>query len=382
MDNGFIDEDLPKEDIRMPGNSLPQAVQNTNVRELTPEKLNSIINDPTEHPEVRAGARRLKEKLSLPEENREEVKVETIIKKKQMKKLDKVQSPKEKISKPLFSESKVSSQYEFGELIENLQNELYTDEFTLVSGEDSIKMRSMKTEEYKFLAKQMEMFEMSKEENLTSSQIRQKEKILYNGLDTVLQRCIVNGYDVSDMNEFDWIYCLLYLRCISRDSTSLFNVKNTTIENGKEVSITKTVEVKIDELLKFLCDKKNLFIVDPMGIVNLTDDISLYLTLPTRGDICYINQRLTSDNESNYRSLVLAMCIKAFVKDGVANVLNQDQKVMLFDQIEYNTMKEIGRLYNSCYDSFFKVVNQFFHEECGECEALDVSDFIVLFYDF
>ena len=403
MENKFIDANLP---VNMPGTGLPQNFNmpqvQTEQKELTPEMLEEIINDKSEHPEIRAKARKLRDKLlagetieDSPVESEtieEEVEEKPVTSPKPKKKSIKI-PPKKVIKKPQMDFSttqdkklsvtgtQVADSETLTALLSSLQQDLQTDEFYLLTEEGTpVQIRSMKTEEYKFLTKQLEMFEgfIREERDLTPIEVKAREAVLYNALDSVLQRCIVNPVNVLTLNQFDWLYSLLYLRCISRTKIASFTI---TKGEGKNKT-AESVDIDLEQLLIYLKDNKERFECSPMDTIEISEGFHLYLMLPTRGDYQYINSLYEADQTNSYYTLMLAMCIRAFVTGGVANILAPEQRIEIFNQLKYDNLKKIGDAHSRCRSEFFNVINEYFEEVCGEYEALAVSDFILSFFDF
>jgi len=407
MSNEFLDEGLPEpEQARVPSAGMPSGM-NQNVGQLTPELLDKIIHNPNEHPEIRAGAKATKEKLFGYREEEPEVEELAVPKKiipeerglqpaTNPPKMPKVKPAKKSIPKvektpivkqtpsvvPPSLQSINASDKSVMDFIGGMKKSLYNDEVELLTESTKIQLRSMSVEEYKFMTKHLEMFESDMkriEETTDDSRLKEhRELVLTNALDVSLQRCITNNYPVEELTLFDWLYLLLMLRCVSRPSDSTFIV---TYGQGKE-AVKKRVTLDAMKLIERIREGKDRFIKNPLGYVELEDGTGLYLMIPTRGDMKYIESEMLRDPEATASILTSACTVKAFVQDDKAHMMNPEQRIKLFNTLEYDTVRDIRKAYGESYSSFFDVVNEFFEEAFGEIEAIEFSDFILYLYDF
>lgn len=418
MSNEFLDEDLPQSNQqssvpRMPTGSTPSAM-NQSIQQLTPELLDQIINNSAEHPEVRANAKATKDRLFG--EAQKELAVPKIVpkpikddkglqpsenpppipkikpskkstkKKTTVKKTPKIEKkPVPKIKKPItppILESINASDESVMDFIGGMQKSLYTEEVELLTEPTKIQLKSMSVEEYKFMTKQLEMFkgDMDKlEESGAEARLKEhRELVLTNALDTLLQRCIVNDYSVEELTMFDWLYLLLVLRCVSRPSDSTFIV---TEGSGKK-KVERRVSLDIMELLEKLKEDSEKFVKNPLGYIELENDNGLYLMIPTRGDMGFIEKEMMKDSESSLSILTIACSVKAFVSNGKAHIMSPEQRIQLFNKLEYEVVGEIRKAYNESYQNFFSVINEYMVGVFGDIEAIEMSDFILYFYDF
>jgi len=392
---GFIDENMFLKNIPcqgMPGPGLPGQGQPaafvSNNNNLTLEHLNSIINNSNEHPQIRKSAEETKMKLFGKSENestqisKEIVKniEENIIEDKPISKpIENVPIMKKSTNKKIEKTQHIDDQ-SFNNFIQNFSAEIYSDEVALLSYDNHItQLRSMTVEEYKFLSKQLEIFE-SRNEILDKNAIdytyqsRLLEFSLTNALDVILKRCITNNYEIENLTIHDWVYLLVYLRLLSRGEEAKF-----------KINVDKTlsyIDINISDMLDEIKSHKDEFCKNPMDYLSIDDDLDIYLMVPTRGDILYIQEECSKDPDASFKMLSLAMCIKAFVKDGVANVMTPSQRIQFFNSLSYDQLRNIKKSYEKNNKAFFNIINMFIHKYNANAQGLNISDFILFFYDF
>jgi len=390
----FLDDNLaPIGDMPVePTAGMPSGMSN-GIKELTPEMLDAIINDESQHPELRRGAKQTKERL-FPQlcQPRKVVKPKAIQTVEEVVEPPKPKTPKKKApnkKKPRVKivqdepveetptlEAKPTSNEIFDSLVSSIQKDLYQEEIALLSDPSiTVRLKSMSLEEYKFLTKQLEIFERDIENIIDAREIELREISLTNTLDTILQRCITNEVNVLDITVYDWIYLLLALRCISRPSESYFSVKQ-----GKE---KKRVKIDVIEILNRLRTRREEFCESPLGTVDISDDTYALIMPPTRGDMHFISKAIQGDPNASSAFLLLSCIVKAFVKDGKAYLMTPEQRDTLVSTcIDYDSVKEVGRIHKTNEQKFYNIINEYFQEEFGEVEAIEVSDFILFCYDF
>lgn len=394
MDNkGFIDDKMFFGKI--PGTGQPAAMNQT-TREINPAYLDSMINNPNEHPEVRKNAFEMKRRL-FPELVEVPVEVEEDVpeveekpkpkpkKKSKSKKKTVKKDPPKKVENPI-TESKHIPPVEFAQFLQQFSSEIYSDEVHLLSSsEHVVQLRSMTVEEYKYLSKQLEVFD-SRIEDLDKSDVEYRQQVkdlefsLTNALDVVLRRCIVNDFAVENLSVYDWIYLLVYIRLLSRGEEANFRI---TVKDMKtKESKTEYIDINLSELLDCIKNNSETFSQNPIDCIDVGEGVSLYLMTPTRGDMLYVQQQCLRNPEASMSIMSIAMCVKAFVKDGVANIMSPDQRVQLVNSLSYDHLREITEAYEENRRGFFDVINGWIREHNEGAEDFEVSDFILFFYDF
>jgi hypothetical protein len=365
------------------------------IKTLTPEYLDSIINNHLENPDTREQAFKMKERLfpattqkvDITEKDfinpspvvvAEEVKPKTKEKRaKKQKALDVQPSPSH-----IMPISQVANKSEFDSLISEFKNNLFNDEFILLSNEHKkIQLRSMTVAEYKFLAKQMEIYQktlisIDRTNPESSRELDLRESILTNAIDTVIQRCITNDINVYELSYFDWIYSLLALKAVSRGADDNLKIKCQNAQCGADVSLG------VGKVLKTILSKKSEITSNLIKIVRLTDDTELYLSVPLRKNLFEAQKIFVNDPDSSLAFINSAMYIQAYIKNGVANILNESQRMELYNVLPYEKVKEIEVAISESLLKFYKCFGEFKCEKCEAMTEIDVSDFILFFYDF
>lgn len=400
----FLDDDISSQfqNFQQPQANVPSGFSSS-TKEITPEMLDNMINDENQHPEIRSQAKKAKEKLLSKKKSLKKKKEESPKKKEKVSKPKEKEKPKEKKqssekmsilnpNKPLmqYKETETpkeivfssdNSDQKFSNLLGSIQSELYQEEISLISDDSTtVNLRSMTVEEYKFVNQQLELFEddIKKLSNVREKQIRELSFI--NSLDTVLQRCIVNQINVSDLIIYDWLFLLLALRCISRPSET-----NMTLTYKKDGKIeTKTTEIDVPDFLNYLKENSESFSNKIIGTEKIADDYSLFIMPLIRGDMHFIEQNMKQDPNSEKSFLEIAMATKAFMQDDqTAYVMTPDKRLNLFSSIgNYDIIRNIQDKYYQNLNNFFSVVNHYFREKFGNTEAIDISDFILFFLTF
>lgn len=416
----FLDEDINQPQmLNEPLSGMPQGFSQS-VRELTPESLDAIINDENQHPELRRNAKVTKDRLfpsepkkvakpkklkTVDEVPAKEVEVEPVpTRTPKQKKPEKIGTytpptnellptpPKKKtIKKKLLSKPKPEPRIEQSELepvlpteeqftsfLGGMQKELYQESIPLLSDPSIIvQLRSMSVEEYKFMTKHLEVFENTLEQKLDPHEEDCKELALTNALDTVLQRCIVNQLPVGELTNYDWIYLLLALRCVSRPTDSYFRVREKGDQQGKRIKID------ILEILERLKQNSEKFCSIPTEEIEIEGRGTLLVMPLTRNDMNYITEVMYADKTTSKTILEYGMSLKAFVQGDKAYMMNPEQRLQLFSTLDYETLKKVRKANITCADSFYKVINDYFNEVMeSEVEEVVISDFILFFYDF
>lgn len=410
---------MSEKEIRIPQTPImiqqPQF-QQTNAQ-LTPEYLDAIINNPNEHSQVRKQALEMKNHLfrtpapkaapvapkapPAPTVNITEqdfmIDPPTIINQ------NKPQSIQEPINMPIVQEVikkqeppipltqsvvkqqleiKTTDDRELESLINNFRNNLFNDEFILPTATDAkIQLRSMTVNEYKFLAKQFEIYQKSltsldQNNPEISREIDLRETILTNAIDIVLQRCITNNIKVYDLTFYDWVFSILALKAVSRGTDENLRVSCQNKDCRNEIKIG------VSNVIKNIVNNKAVFLANPIAIVPLDNSISLYLSVPLRGDFFEAQKIFLNDKDSNLSFINNAMYIRAYIKDNVAHLLTPEQRFSMFNVLQYDSIKEIQKAINNNLTSFYGCFGNITCDKCGKITELDISDFILFFYDF
>jgi len=401
-------------EIHIPqGPIIKPHMEQTNAQ-LTPEYLDSIINNPNEHPHIKKQAEQMKNNLFKLE--KEEKQIKKIKKQSQSKpkskelneedfisevkkenhKTDIVEEnsisesdftikiedqPKQVSQVPKLQIQQAASQ-NFDSFLSEFKNNLFNDEFALLSSpEVKLQLRSMTVGEYKFLSKQNEIYRRSlenvDENNLDiSREVDIRESILTNAIDNVLQRCVTNNIRIYDLTLFDWIYISLALRAISRGTESNLRVRCSDKKCNGEIKIG------VSELLEKLDENKESFTKNPIAIIPIKEDISVYLSLPKRGDLVEAQKIFLGDNESSLSFVNTSMYIRAYIKNNTAYLLEPQQRYSLFNVLDYEEIKKIQNVVNENISSFYRCFSELKCSNCKKTVEVDISDFILFFYDF
>lgn len=395
-------------EIRIPSQNMAKV--ETTTAQLTPDYLDSIINNPNEHPQIKKQAEQMKKNLfsqaeepaaPTPEPTETPKKVSAKKAKKDITEQDFIieqsiksqEKPIQSAPKQVKIEQQEAAKLQaqpisnpaFDLFLSDFKNTLFTDEFSIPSSPDTkVQIRSMTVSEYKFLSKQFEIYQKSleainKDEKNIEDASRQsdiREAILTNAIDTVLQRCITNNIRVYDLTLFDWVYAILIVRAISRGTEENLRVRCTNPD------CRNSVRLGVADLLHKIETNKDKFIVNPLGIIPIKEGVDLYLGLPTRGDLVEAQKILLADNETGLNFVNMAMFIKAYISNNVANLLNPQQRFSLLNALPYDVVRQIRDKVNENFKSFYDCFGEIKCEACQKIMEIDVSDFILFFYDF
>lgn len=409
---------MNEREIRIPQAPMikPVQVQQTSAQ-LTPDYLDSIINNTNEHPQVRKQASEMKKNL-FSKQVEQEAEPKKIINKpitvqRELSEEDFLSEvPTNTVSIPALTEVRESEKevkaipiitptikpapkvnpsleirgvenQEFDSFLSEFRNNLFNDEFSTLSNPSiKLQLRSMTVSEYKFLTKQFEVYQRSLE-NLDknnpeiSREIDLRESILTNAIDNVLQRCITNNVRVYDLTIFDWIYAMIALRAISRGTERNLRI---TCSNKK---CNQEIRLGILEVMKALENNREKFIVNPINIIPINESISVYLGIPTRGDLVEAQKIFMGDKETSLSFVSSSMYIRAYIQNQTtANLLTPIQRFNFIDVLQYDIIKKIKDSVNANLNSFYSCFGEIKCEACGKITEVDVSDFILFFYDF
>jgi len=399
IDQSFIDSNI--QFGAAPGSGMPAAFNQNNAT-VTPEYLDQIIQNEAEHPEIRANAQKTKKQLfphlCVPAEVVEEVieqpQPAAVVTppKKQPKKVAKKKVPTvapvniEIAEPPQDIPSKQITKNEFSSFLKDFKTDLYTDAIEIPSNpEVLVKLKAMTVEEYKFLTKQLDMFEnkiqsiQNEEDTLDQKRRIQLAEIgLNSALDVLLTRCIANQVKVEMLTIYDWVYLLLYLRLVSRGEECKFKIRKG---KGKDVT-EEYIEFDLSELLDYLIANRERYCSNIIANVPVNEAVSLCVMPITRGDYAYMQKEFAKDANSTLSILAGALSCKAFIRGGVANIMSLPQRVELANNLHYDVINEVMDSYDNNNARFFEVINEFIKSKNEHAEEIDISDFILFFYDF
>jgi len=402
INESFIDQNMSFG--KAPGSGMPDSVNSFSQGQstVTPAYLDQLINNESEHPEIRANAAKMKKQLfphlfveeeeDIVEEQPVVVKKPKVVKKKVVKKITpspkiniEIEEPEQDIP------SKQITKNEFSDFLKEFKTELYTDSIELPSDpENLVKLKAMTVEEYKFLTKQLEIFEskvqsiQSLDDNLDKKKRIQLAEITLNiALDVLLSRCIVSKINVESLTIYDWVYLLLYLRLVSRGEDCKFKIRKTDAdEDGNEVVTDDYIEFDLSELLDYLISNRNRYSKKIIKTIDINDAISLCVMPITRGDYAFMQKEYSKDTNSTLSILGGAVSCKAFIKNSVAHIMSLPQRIELTNTLHYDVIQEVMDCYDYNNDRFFEVINEFIKSKNANAEEVEISDFILFFYDF
>lgn len=419
---------MSAKEIHIPQQPISKPAFQSATAQLTPDYLDSIINNPNEHPQVKKQAEQMKKSLFGKLEAQEEAPVpvqkpvakvakkdlaeedflteQPVVRKKAAPKPPveevEVETEEEEVVEQVvrklpatIKQTKAVTQAapslqikpvandEFDSFLAEFKNNLFNDEFAIPSSpETKIQLRSMTVSEYKFLSKQFEIYQrsldaISKDTVDVARESDIRESILTNAIDNVLQRCITNNIRVYDLTLFDWVYAMLAVRAISRGTE-----ENLKLRCNKK-DCNSDIKVGVATLMEKIEESKAKFIVNPVGIIPVKDGINLYLGLPTRGDLVEAQKIFLGDEDTSLGFVNIAMYIKAYVDEqNTAHLLNPQQRFALMNALQYDIIKQVKEKVNQNFQSFYDCLGEIKCTACGKTMEVDVSDFILFFYDF
>lgn len=371
----------PNESIQTPTMAGSNPVFNSKSDVVTPEFLDSYINNPNMNPILRQQA--LETKLRLfpepPKQNENVIEKPT-----QIKEIPTISNPAVVESKG--SDLKIEKMMklennDFSSLLNTVSNKLFSQKINLLSDENiNLDIRSMTVAEYKFMTKQVEIYDslissLSKKDENYSRNLRKRESVLLSCIDVVLQKCITNNISVMDLLFYDWIYLAIVLRMISRGDSKIFK---TTCDNQ---NCKSDISINVEKILSNLTEKKNNFLKTPIDLISF-NDITLYIAPPSRKDIFEVEKTFITDYDSNFDILNLASYIRAIVKNDIAYVLTYEQKVQLMNVLNTDILNKIKISVDENINSFYTSMGTFTCSECQKEVHVDFSDFILFFFAF
>jgi hypothetical protein len=375
------ERDMKEREIKIPQTPIQHPRISQDISQLTPEYLDSIINNPNEHEMVRKNALDMKDKL-FPVTKRDLSENDFIV--------DKELKIEPKVT-PIVEARKNSSEEfhitpmepsRFDVFLSEIKNNLFNDEFLLLSSPSTkIQLRSLTVEEYKFLTKQFEIYQNSFKETDKNDpnyirEIDLRESILTNAIDNVLQRCVTNGISIYDLTFFDWVFAILALRSVSRGTEENLKVICTKKDCKNEI------QLGVMNVLKNIQSLKDTFIVNPLKIIPINEKYSIYLGIPTRGELVEAQKLLLEDPDSSLNLLNSVMYIKALVENKDVLLLNPYQRLKLMNTLNFNVIQEINKTIDENKKKFYSCFGEIKCEKCGKITEIDISDFILFFYDF
>jgi len=269
---------------------------------------------------------------------------------------------------------------DFNGVLSTLSNELSDASLkSLFDDNKEIKLRSMTVSEFKSMSKALEQFESDirlldrsqKDYKMNSKRI---EQMLLGELDVILSRCITNGVATRELIIYDWVYSLLYLRCISRGTESTFSIKcsNKTCDAYIKSDISKVVSD--------LENNKSEFNNVPSESIVINDNLSLLIMPPIRNDFIYVGDRLSTDQLCNQVIVDMSMWLKGYISGDQVFIFSNEQRETVFDSLTDTTFDKIKTVID---DIQYKFYRNFSVSKCPKCEketTIDMSDFIMFFF--
>lgn len=387
--------------MSIPNQGQPTAMQNENT--LTLEQMNKLINNPKEHPQIRSQMEALRNELypdyieetqivepkRTVEDDIEEVK-KTTKKKRQTKKTDKknnigeinklsnINEKREEKVEIQIKKYKALDSINFENIINERLTGIPSKEIFLLSDDTPIHIRSMTVKEYKILAKRYSIF-IDALDNLSPLELELEELELNNTLDSIIQNCVLESdFNVMNLTIYDWIYVLLWIRLISKGVDVNFGIycKNEDCRD-KGMFIIKR---EINEIINYLEENKSKFVKEHLSVINF-DGINLTVNPLNRGDYRFIEIYKKKEPEISTNDLEYALSLKSIIQGDEAGVLNHEQRIQLFNILDYNSYIKISNEYIDYKRDLFKSFGEFKCDQCGEEYTLRFSDFIRFFYD-
>jgi hypothetical protein len=353
-DNVFNDPNLPNA-VNQP--QQPPITHMPGQNQVSEEMLDAMINNPNEHEQVKQQARDLKAKL-FPQVAPQHQPVE-------QPQPSQVQPefPTQQVVYPQVQQGIVippeqgvrqASGQDISNLLGALNSNLYTSEVNLLSDPSTTaKLRSMTVQEYKFLSKQLEIFEntirnMSKSDQKSKWKFDLCEMRLTNSLNTVLQNCVDKNTKLPELSFFDWVYLLLVLKQISRGSTTSWEVKCSQKECDASIPVSTADIIERMQNLERDVFKTPFCEVECSGI-------TLLLSVISRADMEYMEKFISKNKD-----YTLDTCTIANLNLGV------------MEEIVNATKDHMARF----TETFGVVVCQ----KCGKEVKINVSDFFLSFF--
>lgn len=374
--------------------SMPKAVQqnNSSQKELSVEMLDAMINNPSEHPEVKKNAILMKEKLygHLIEPKQDATAISDKPPAQPMNQnFNNYQQPVNNFvpnqqfnqqSQPVAS--RVASTMDVNALLGALKGNLYTTEVTLLSNERIVvKLRAMTVQEYKFLSKQLEIFESSiqaieKNDPEARWKFDVSELNLSNSLKTVLGNCITDvnqPLDLGQLTFFDWVYLLLVLRQISRGSSTIWEITCTNKKCKKKSTI------QIDKIIERMQSIDKRLYQDTFKEITYKD-IKLGLSTITKQDIDFMEQYILHNKDQNMDTMTVACSVKYYEMNGVRHILEPDQRFLVFNSFSKELMEDVATSVSEHMKKFTGCFGKISCEHCGKVNTVTVSDFFFSYF--
>jgi hypothetical protein len=352
--------------------------------DVTSEYLDKIIQNPKENPVMRQKALLTKQQL-FGKQTTEAIVGTEEEKPKPITSLASI--PNEVLSKPKQVEErqlevKQFNNESFDAMISSLKKDIYHQKIQLLSDPNKhVDLRCMTISEYKFLTRQMAIYDQSidtinKKSETYERDVQKRESVIIGAIDNVLQRCITNDVSVLDITHFDWVYLATILRLISKGDDTIYSVKCDKKDCNTKVKISVTKLV--DDIRNNSID----FIKNPLGKIPFKDK-ELYIALPTRGDKLFAESEFFKDGESSLNVLNTAMYIRALVVDNIAYLLSNKQRIDFLNIVDdANTLVKLDKIINDNTLAFYKSFSTVKCPSCGKEVMITFSDFIIFFFAF
>jgi hypothetical protein len=387
-DNVFNNPDLPNSVNQ--NQQIPQQIPDpqpiyTGGKQVTEEMLDAMINNPNEHEQVKAQARELKEKLygnkglELPQMESTQQPQTQVQPQFQTQIQPEPPAPQPNLVLPPEQGIRQASNEDISNLLGSLKSNLYTSEVNLLSDpSSSVQLRAMTVQEYKFLSKQLEIFEntvrgMNKEDDNVKWKFDLCEMRLTNSLDTVLKNCVSNIKDTSTLSFFDWVYLLMVLKQISRGSTTSWEVKCSNKD------CKKNLPVQTNDIIQSMQSLNQDIYKMPFGTVEF-NGIKLLLSVINRGDMEYMEKFIAKNKDYNLDTCTIACSIKEYESNGVKSKMNCSQRFQVFDSLNIGVMEEIVHKTKDHMKAFTETLGMVTCDKCGEEVKINVSDFFLSFF--
>lgn len=362
------------------GSGMPSSI-NSSI--MTLEQLEAYIAQ-QEHPEIIMELNKIKEKMleSKPKSDSEDIDVdspvETKPKRKKKTTRNKKKTKKDKKENPLIeneikyiekpTEQKVANNTDVSVLVNKISN-IYSGDFKLPSNKEiTVNMRTMTVEEYKFLSKFLEFSGIEGNEKETELEI-------INSIDTVLQRCITNNIDIRTITIFDWYYLILNLKMMSRGDKDKLTMPCSSKSCDNEITITS------DDLSEAILENSESLNKNPISIIDVSEDTSLYIANPNINDI-RISEKLALNNNESKIFYVSSSYIKGCITNGTNYILSPEQRNQVFSSLNYDSMNKIISIHQSLEKEFISSCGLDKCPKCGKSTGITCSDFILFFLEF
>ena len=366
----------------IPNMGAPKGNNLQDNKTMSIDEINFIINNENEHPHIREQMKKARDTLFpdyIPdlEENKEEVSIDTKPKARKINEVNKlVTEPnkrtrqKKEVNLSNLSLQTIDSN-SFDNIIRNRMESIPEKEVLLLSDSTSISIRGMTVREYKALVKQYGSFLDDLRNN--PDEVNVSEFCLFDTLDCIINNCVLSkDFDVYSLMLYDWIYILLNIRLISKGIKTEFGLSCKNPDCDARGNIIKNF---VDDIIKKLYKSKDKFVKESLGEIKYGEHSLLINTL-TRGDLKAIQgNKLKNDDAED------ALSIKIMVQGDNAIVLTPEQRMTIFETLEYGDLLKLEKLNKENRLEIFKCFGEFKCKFCKEVQYASLADFILFFYD-